>query len=268
MNRKLPLPTSIQPITENYISLVNKQVPDLINSFYIVGSIALDEFNEQFSDIDFLAILNRKATAEDIEELRHIHHLIERNHPQWKMSGSYLRACDLGKLADEIEPHPYYHDGVLHPNSHAGLNPVTWWELKNRGIALAGPQPQELPFSVDGDQLATWMRENMNSYWRLWANRPGRILVMSTGWGMQWAVLGVLRQFYTFRENTITTKVRAAQYALGCLPARWHKLIQEAVNIRQGKKGSAYRFRIARTIEAIKFLKYIIQLCNTSSRSN
>ncbi len=239
-----------------------------MNAFYIVGSIALDEFNEQFSDIDFLAILNRKATTEEIEELRHIHRLIERNHPRWKMSGSYLQFCDLGKRAGEIGLYPHYHDGVLHPNSHAGLNPVTWWELKNHGKAIVGAEPQELPFNVDWDQLVTWMRENMNSYWRRWTNRPGRILVMSSDWGMQWAVLGVLRQFYTFRENAITTKLRAARYALDCLPIRWHKLIQEAINIRQGKKGSAYRFRIARTIEAVNFLKYMIQLCNTSSRSN
>jgi hypothetical protein len=88
--------------------------------------------------------------------------------------------------------------------------------------------------------------------------------MLYSNWGIQWAVLGVLRQFYTFEGNSITTKVRAAQYALGCLPARWHKLIREAINIRQGTQGSAYWFRTSRMIEAVKFLKYIIQFCNAS----
>ena len=70
MNPSLPAP--IQPIIENYILLLNKQLPGLINAFYIVGSIALDEFNEQFSDIDFLGVLNQEANPKEIEELRHL----------------------------------------------------------------------------------------------------------------------------------------------------------------------------------------------------
>lgn len=67
-----------------------------------------------------------------------------------------------------------------------------------------------------------------------------------------------------FKENSITTKVRAARYALGCLPIRWHKLIREAINIRERKKELAYQFKVSRMIEAVNFLKYIIHVCNAS----
>lgn len=65
-------------------------------------------------------------------------------------------------------------------------------------------------------------------------------------------------------ENSITTKVRAAQYALGCLPIRWHRLVREAINIRERKKELAYQFKVLRMIEAVNFLKYIIHVCNAS----
>jgi predicted nucleotidyltransferase len=249
---------------EDYISLVAKQLPNRINSFYLVGSIALGEFNERFSDIDFIAILNQKFTLKEVETLRDIHRVIESNHPRWEMSGSYILSQDLGKLDDEIEPHPHYHDGAFHPNRRSELNSVTWWELKNHGIAILGEAPGNLPFTVDWDLLTTRMKENLNSYWQSWTKRPGRVLKLYSDWGIQWAVLGVLRQFYTFHEDSITTKVRAGQYALDCLPAGWHKLIQEAIDIRRGKKDSVYRLRILRMIEAVNFLKYIIRVCNTS----
>lgn len=264
MSIALRIPKPVEPVIEDYVSVVSQQLPGWIDAFYIVGSIALDEFNEQFSDIDFIAILNRKATSREIEELRRVHHVIEKNHPRWKMSGSYIQPSDLGKLDDEVQPHPHYHDGVLHPNNSYELNSVTWWELKHRGITVLGEAPQNLPFTVDWDRLVSWMKENMNCYWVSWTNRPIRVLSLYSDWGVQWAVLGVLRQFYTFKGNSITTKVRAGRYALGCLPIRWHKLIQEAIGIREGKKRSAYRSRIARMIEAVNFLKYVIQLCNTS----
>ncbi len=262
MNINLRLPKPLQPVIEDYITIKDMQHFDWIEAFYIVGSIALDEFNEQFSDVDFIAVLNKKLSPKEIEKLSGLHWFVNGNNPGWKLSGSYIQPCDLGKSAHEIEPHPHYHDGVLHPNSHSGLNPVTWWELKNHGIAVIGAEPQELPFTVDWDQLVAWMRENMNSYWAPWTKRPVRILTLYSNWGIQWAVLGVLRQFYTFKENSITTKVRAARYALGCLPFQWHKLIQEAIDIREGKKESAYQSRIARMMEAVNFLKYVIQSCN------
>jgi hypothetical protein len=74
-------------------------------------------------------------------------------------------------------------------------------------------------------------------------------------------VLGVLRQFYTFREHAITSKSAAGIYALEHIPGHWHRLIQEAVNIRMGTHVSLYQFRIVRAIEARAFLQLIIAAC-------
>jgi hypothetical protein len=260
MNQRIP--KSICPALENYLSLVRGKLPDLMSAFYIVGSIALDGFNERFSDIDFVAVLNRRATPADIENLCHIHRAIDKNCPRWKMSGSYLQADDLGHFDDEVELHPACHDGVLRPAEHFELNSVTWWILKNHSIAVIGSKPQALSFTVDWNLLITRMRENLNTFWGSYTKRPGRIVSTLSDWGVQWTVLGVLRQFYTFRENTITTKEKAGVYALSHVPTRWHRLIREAINIREGKKPSAYRLRIARTIEVVNLTSYIIQTCN------
>ena len=89
------------------------------------------------------------------------------------------------------------------------------------------------------------------------------LLVLLSDWGIQWTVLGVLRQFYTFRESAITTKLKAGEYALAHLPLDWRRLIQEALRIRRGGKPSFYRCRLSRALEARKFLLYIIQTCNS-----
>lgn len=253
MNQRIP--KLIQPILENYVAMINHQLPDLINAFYVEGSIALDGFNERFSDIDFVAFLNHRVTPTEIENLRNIHKAIEKNYPRWKMSGSYLQLGDLDRFDNKIESCSHYHDGVLHPNRHFELNSVECWILKNHGIAVCGPEPQELSFTINWDILITEMKKNLNFYWVSWTKQPQKIIVMLSDWGIQWTVLGVLRQFYSFRENSITTKEKAGEYALTCTPIHWHRIIQEAINIRQSKKASVYRFRIVRTIEAVNFLK-------------
>ncbi|MBK9925821.1 MAG: DUF4111 domain-containing protein [Anaerolineales bacterium] len=260
INQRIPEP--IHPILENYAVLTNKELPDLISGFYIVGSIALDGFNEQFSDIDFVTVLHRKANQVDLEKLAEIHKTIEKNFPKWKLSGSYLQTHDLGRFENEIEPHPYYHDGKLHEKGYFEINSITWWTLKNHGIAVTGQDPAELPFTIDWNLLISRMKKNLNSYWLGWTKRIDSFFILLSDWGIQWAVLGVLRQYYTFRENSIVTKTKAAEYALTCLPTRWHPLIQEAIDIREGKKRSQYRSKIVRMIDAAKFLKYIIQTSN------
>ena len=232
----LHVPPQVQPVLENYISLTKQNLPGLIAAFYIVGSIALDKFNERFSDIDSVAVLGREITSDEIERLRSIHQFIEQNHPGRRMSGSYIQADHLGKQ-NPLGPHLHFHDGIFHLQAQYGLNLITRWELKNHGITILGLEPQHLNLKVDWDLLLKEMNENMNSYWRSWAIDPRRIIVLYSDWGIPWAILGVLRQFYTFQESSITTKVRAARYALGCLPLRWHTLIQEAINIREDKKG-------------------------------
>jgi hypothetical protein len=261
MNQRIPKP--IQPVLENYLLQVDQQLPDLMSALYVEGSIALGGFNERFSDIDFVAILNRRAISIELESLRSVHKVIEKNYPRWKMSGSYLQSDELDHFDDEVEsPHPYYHDGMLRLDGRFELHSVTGWLLKNHGIAVIGPEPQELSFTVDWNLLMTKMKGNLNSYWVSWTKRLDRIVVMLFDWGIQWTVLGVLRQFYSFRENTITTKEKAAEYALNCVPSLWHRLIREAIDIRAGRQASAYRFRVVRTVEAVNFLKYIIQSCN------
>ena len=253
------IPDNVQPLLNDYLSLIDQRLPGLVAAFYVIGSIALGEFNEHFSDLDFIAVLRRKAVPSDIENLRQIHQQIEKTYPRWPMSGSYLQVEALGRLDEEVEAHPYYHDGHLFEAGQSGLNSVTWWELKNHGIAVIGPEPKTYAFSVDWDVLIANMHDNLNSYWASWAKRPGRIVQLFSDWGIQWAVLGVLRQFYTFRENDITTKRKAGEYALTCVPARWHRLIREAIDIRDGKGKPFHPLRVGRTIEAIQFLRFVIR---------
>ena len=62
------VPKAIQPIIYEYAGLVNTKLRGLIDSFYLVGSVALGEFNEKYSDIDFVTVLSRIATLEEIEK--------------------------------------------------------------------------------------------------------------------------------------------------------------------------------------------------------
>lgn len=257
------IPAVLKPLLDAYISQMDAKLSGFMTAFYLHGSIALGAFNPQFSDIDFIAVLSRQTTPHDLETLRAIHHNLQQKYPDWPLSGSYLQAHDLGLSKETIEPAPYFDDGNLHESGHHDINAVTWWTLKHHGLTLTGIGAKNLEFNVDWQNLITEMQENLNTYWAQFSRIGRRSVWLLTDDGIQWTVLGVLRQFYTFREDDITSKTGAGDYALQNLPQRWHRMIQEALNIRNQTGQRCYRFRLFRAIEAFKFMRYIITQCNT-----
>ena len=256
------IPVLLQPQLQEYTGLLEQNAPGLVSAFYLVGSIALDSFNPRHSDVDFVAVLSRRATPGDVEQILKVHRLLERQYPKWKMEGDYFQPDDLGRLDDQVAPFLKYHDGKLESCQCFGLSSVTWWILNDRGIRLFGPAPQTLAITVDMDDLLRGQIENMNSYWVSWTRRPGRLAALLSDWGVQWTVLGVLRQFYTLHERRIISKIQAGEYALACLPERWRRIVGEAIALREGSRRTYYLFRINRAVETYNFLKYIIQTCN------
>lgn len=247
-------PETIRPLLDEYLALTGKHLPSLFSGFYLEGSIALGGFNERLSDIDFIALFQREPTPAETETLRNIHAQIEKNWPRWKMSGSYLQPDFTSSL--------HYHDGVLTQHGPFTVNSVEGWILKNHGITLLGAAPQSLPIAPNWDIIVRDMKTNLNTYWASWTRQPDRMLTLLSDWGVQWAVLGVLRQFYSFRENSIVTKTQAGEYALKHLPTKWHPLIREAISIREDGKKSGYLGRIGRMVNAVNFLKFVIETCN------
>jgi hypothetical protein len=265
MNNRLP--EVLSPTIESYIFQVNQRLPGFLEAFYIVGSIALDEFNPHFSDVDFIAVTSHSATEKEVETLREIHQKVERSFPHWKLSGAYLLPADLGKQSREIGERIVFHDGKLQPQADFEANPITWWILKNGGIPALGVDPSELSITVDENYLVTWTVGNMNTYWKSWTRQPGKLIAMMSDWGIQWTVLGVARQFYTVHEKKVITKQRSAEYLLTVVPEKWHRILREAIRIRTKSPDPLYRSRIVRMREAVNFMKYIFWVSSAHLRN-
>jgi hypothetical protein len=257
------LPESVQPVLSDYIALVHEELPGLLTGVYLQGSLALNAFNPGLSDVDFISITSRRCAAADIDSLRAIHHQLIQRYPSVQLEGCYLLAEDVGRFEDAMPPHPFIHDGVLQASGYHDINAVTWWILKHRGIAVCGPPPDQFDIQIDWESLLAKMHHNLNSYWASFTSNPQRMAWLLNDYGVQWAVLGVLRQFYTFRERAITSKAGAGIYGLEHTPQQWHQLIQEAINIRAGSPASSFRFRLTRAIAARAFVQLIITACDT-----
>ena len=205
-----------QEVVGAYLGGVQERAPDLLAGLYLHGSIALDAF-EASSDVDFVAVLARRAGPADLAALADAHQTVARRYPKHLMDGCYLQLGDLGCSPREIEPFPFCADGKLVAAGHHGVNPVTWWLLKQRGVAALGPEPRTLPFEADWESVRLYMLGNLESYWRSWSRQPRRLILLLSDWGVSWAVLGVSRLWYGLREGDMISKRGAGEYALAHL---------------------------------------------------
>lgn len=232
----------------------HERLPNTLEGLYLHGSIALNAFVENSSDIDFLTIINHRLSASEAGVLSEIHQLIA-NSSKSEMDGHYLIREEMGSQAEGL----YYNEGQLHDGTV--INPVTWWILKKKGIPVLG---EELSIEVDIKDLLSYVSHNMNTYW---ADRIRKIedndqlLLLPTvvlNQEIEWSVLGMLRQYYTLREHDIISKLGAGEYALEHVPEEWHNIINEAIHIRNGAQ-TFFASEEKRLNTALSFMKYILK---------
>jgi hypothetical protein len=275
--RRIPL--IVQEVLNEYIGLLNERIPNTMEGLYIHGSIALDAYVNNSSDIDFITITNRRLTEEEVAILSDIHETIASKYKKPEMDGVYILWEDLGELYASANEnninYPYYNSGKMNLGAYFNFNPITWSQLKKNGITLIGPEPATFRFEIKPEQLTSYVLENMNTYWAgrvQWIeNSVEEILNIPTEdieLEIEWSILGLLRQYYTLKEHDIISKLGAGEYGLLHIPKEWHNIIKEAINIRKGVKGEIFNSDEERVDAALKFSKYLISFCNSTFSHN
>jgi hypothetical protein len=253
------LPPSVSDVVEEYVTAVDVATDGLVEAVYLVGSVALGDFQPGSSDIDFVAVTSRPLDSATADALRGAHAgmSVARRRPY--VDGVYVTWDDLRGDPAKASPGAAVHEHRWRRGGGTG-NPVTWHELAWHGIAVCGPDRRDIDVWTDPARLVRWNRDNMAAYWRPWharARRPVSKLGIATlgSWAPAWGVLGVARQSYTIDTGRITSKFGAGLYAREVFPLRWHRIIDECLRIRGGSAGqSAYADPVRRRRDALDFM--------------
>lgn len=259
-------PPGARLVLERYFALLNSRLPDLLDAFYLHGSACLGAFRPGLSDVDFLAVARAEITPEQLSILREIHRSLQRKYPRTILDGLYALRADLmeGGAARCLR----FNEGIFQGYQSFHVHSADAYLLKQKGIALWGPEPASLPYETDWNTLIANMKENLNTYWRRWVRDCRRFGTYRFAGSflsprlIEWGVLGISRLYYTFREGDIISKAGAGEYALTTVPRKWHGIVGEALQLRQGRKPvdcfPAWRWRR----NALNYIEYIIDKSN------
>ncbi|SES25543.1 protein of unknown function [Gracilibacillus ureilyticus] len=266
----MSLPKIVETVLDDYLDLVDQHFPDIVKGIFIHGSIALDAYVDDSSDIDFITVINQPLTEIDAETLFAIHTVIREKYPKPELDGVYIQSPDFSKLSvNDRGKYFYYNSEKLLFGEYFNFNPVTWWILNNKGITILGNEPEAWSPDIQVDELTRYVRDNMNSYWKNYVSKAEqsfeKLVHLPTeeiDFQIEWTVLGLLRQFYTLNEYDIISKLGAGKYGLQQLPAEWHLVIKEAIRIRKGSRKAIFNSDRERVEQTINLAKYIMIECN------
>lgn len=261
------LPPSVQRKMSKLASSLQSRT-SIIESIYLYGSVALADYIEGTSDIDFVAIVRERPAEADIQAIAEAHQEVEQECPEVDIMGMYILAQELGQPYDEKRTPITFYNKQVHSNGlGADMNPVTWWILKHYGIRVYGEE-QAMSFDTPSQELVAYVIDNLNSYWMGWIERleqmqavsaqdPALLQTKQLDDAVEWCALGMLRQLYTLKEHRIKSKVQAGQYGLMIIPEEWHCIIQEAIWIKQLRPDRHYEDDAERLSDLIRLLRYL-----------
>lgn len=263
------IPEKAKQIIDEHIILIESNLPNFLESYYVYGSVSLGAFDYGKSDIDFLVVVSRKVSEADVNVLKGIHNDLQRNFPNTILDGTYAMKEDIESLDKRENSSLRFNDGKFQGFKKFDRNSIDAYQLKKYGITIKGLEIENLDFTVNWGTLIHNMRENLNTYWVNWINDCTKFyslkfigLFISIKM-IEWGVLGVSRLFYTFKEGDMTSKVGAGEYALRTVPQKWHKIINESMRLRKGIKKSYYNSIFERRNDALAYINYIIQESNS-----
>lgn len=233
----------VDEAVDRYLASVDRALPGRVRGFYVVGSVALGAFQPGRSDIDFVAIVDRPLSRDELVLLEDAEHRLYRSALvravsslpwRWPLvcNGVYVLSEDVARSPLEVVPMASHVSGRFRAGRAFDVNPVTWRILGESGIAVRGVAPAQLGIRRDDSELRDWILGNLNGYWRNWAGALRRprltaakaLLLRYVAWG----VLGTSRMHFTIATGRIASKRQACDYALDVFESRWRPLLEDA----------------------------------------
>jgi hypothetical protein len=231
-----------------------------VTGLYLHGGLAFGEWVEGHSDVDFTATLSRPPTVDDVASLDAAHEAVAAAYGRAPMfEGVHLLASDLARDPVACPDRPTISLRGFSAAGRFDLSPVSWHELARHGVTVAGPPVESLGVWTDDEVLRAYTIDNLDTYWRGQAEACAADPAgASTDVAYEWVAPGVARLHHLLVTGRQTSKSRAARWGLGFYPDRFHRVLCEALAVREGAFESQYDDLSERGADVTAFAAYVV----------
>lgn len=214
---------------------------DALAGLYLTGSLTYGDFDRGSSDIDFLAVLQRRMRSDERNRVAALHAGVAERHPVWaeRIEGSYITEDMLDSIEPPATPRPYINGGAFwDPDPRYGNEwLINLYALRDCGVALAGPEPVELVPMVDIDDVRAASRRDLLEEWLPTVDDPE---YFRSSHIQAYVTLTLCRIMHRDVHDRVVSKRVAARWVRETVPEEWvASLVERAKRWQHGEEMDA-----------------------------
>ena len=205
---------------------IDEHLGDRLAGVYLRGSLAAGDFDPESSDIDVMAVTTRPVNDEEFDALAALHADMD-TLPNLYAGRLEIAYVDRNALRR-------FRPGQRHPTLGQGESLVwlehgsNWilerWTLREHGIVLRGPEPQELIDAISDEEIRSAILERLPD-WAEWAQD-----VDDPEWALHlghkaYVVETMCRALYAISQGTLPSKPQAVAWARTTVQEPWRSTV-------------------------------------------
>ncbi len=222
-------PTEVSGLIEALFAGVRDALGDNLLGFYLRGSLALGDFNPETSDVDLLVVTHQPVSEAEFAALAALHARTPAGHEpdEHHYEISYVDRASLKRFEPGERRHPTTGtDWPFDWADHRDNWVLERWTVRERGVALFGPDPKVLIAPISPEELRAAVRAEIEERVRAWAGGQVAPDWLLPRYYQAFEVETVCRALYTLARGELPTKPRAVAWAIETLPEPWRSLVQ------------------------------------------
>lgn len=245
------LPDTIRSLMHDLAAGLRSILGERLVGLYLGGSLALGDYCEASSDLDFLAVTTGPLSSEDLLAVGMFHGELMDQHPMAvRLEGDYAPQQCLIPDGTAV-PVPGCERGVFLPKvGEIMLSADNIYNMRENGIAIVGPNPREVLPQVTHDQVRQAVRQML-------ADGPR---TCETPEEAADGILNLCRSLSALETGIPTTKSQGAAWARTHLDASWMPVIEAALAVRcrgQAGEGDDHLCKDVRDLEKLLRTHYL-----------
>lgn len=224
----------LDDVLNNLASRLHDTLGDTFVGLYLQGSLAIGDF-DLTSDIDFLIIIAGELTDEQVKLVQDVHNQAYSQENRWvkRLEYSFIPVDTLGVYSS-----PFNDDGQLNSNNqkfwyfdngHKDIEQsdhcntlVTRWTLREKGIAVIGPDIKSLTVPIPPNELRKEIKGTMLGWAEIIHADPDSV---RNRFYQSYLVLNYARMLHNLIEGRVDSKLKGAEWAKQNLDPKWIPLI-------------------------------------------
>lgn len=248
-------PPEVGALIEDLLTGVRDALGDNCVGAYLCGSLALDAFDPETSDVDVLVVTRDPLSDSEFAALDAFHRRLpplgnpfSLEYEVYYIDRATLRRYEPGQRLVKVEP-----DSALYRTEQRPNWVLERWTVRERGVTLLGPDSKTLIDPVSPKEIRDAAVGELRPRLEHWMDGAWPRSELTWLGSQSFEVETACRALHSQETGTLSSKDQAVAWALETLPERWRPLIDWS---RQHRKDRTVDDR--RVDEVIRFVRWAV----------